>query len=130
MADEEKSKDGKGQGGCCGCCIGCLVVIALLIAFALGFYVVPTLRDNNWDWEVFPQKVRSFRTRLGNKIDDFNYRFVKLKENVEDAVEDAEDKLEDAADKLKKSGKKAVKKTEKMVEPLVDGDLKDNLIED
>ena len=137
MADETESKDGKGQGGCCGCCIGCFVIIALLIAFLLGFYIVPVLRDNNWDFEVFPQKVREFRIRLGNKIDDWNYRFIKVRDNVEGIVDDAEekvDKLEDkiefVTEKVKKTGKKTIKKTEKLIEPLADRDLEPNLIED
>ena len=130
MADESQSKDGKGQGGCCGCCIGCFVVIALLFAFLLGFYIVPMLRDNGWSPEVFPRKIKEFRIRLGNKIDDWNYRFIKVKENIEETVDDVEDKLEDTASKVKKTGKKAIKKTEKLVEPLLDDDLKPNLIED
>ena len=137
MSDETESKDGKGQGGCCGCCIGCAVIIALLTAFLLGFYIVPALRDNGWSFDVFPRKIKEFRVRLGNTIDDCNYRFIKIKDNVEEAVDDAEDKVDDIEDKIenvagkvKKTGKKAVKKTEKLIEPLVDDDLEPNLIED
>lgn len=131
MADENtQSNDGKGRGGCCGCCIGCSVLLAIIAAFLLGFYVVPTLRDNKWSPEIFPQKLREFRTRLGNKIDDWNYRFIKVKDTVEDEVDDLEDKAEDIIEDVEKKGKKAVKKTKSLVEPLVDGDLEPNLIED
>lgn len=126
MADETESKDGKNSGGCCGCIIGCSVVFAILIAFVLGFWIVPMLRDNDWSIEVFPRKVREFRIRLGNKIDDWNYRYIKLKDTAEEVVDETEDKIEDAAEK----GKKMVKKGKKMIEPLVEDDLKPDLIVD
>ena len=127
MAEEEKkSKDGKGQGGCCGCCIGCSVVFALLIAFLLGFYIVPKLRDNGWSWDVFGREFRSFRTSLGNKIDDWNYRFIKVKDKVEEVSEKLEDSVENVADKVRDGAEKA----EDLVEPLVDDDTEINLIED
>ncbi len=126
MADETESKDGKGNGGCCGCCLGCLVVFAILAAFVLGFWIVPVLRDNNWSFEVFPRKVDEFRTRLGNKIDDWNYRYIKLKNTTEEVVEETEDKI----DAVKEKGAKAVKKGKKLVEPLIEDDLQPNLIED
>ena len=130
MADETQSKDGKGQGGCCGCCIGCFVLIALAVAFVTGFYVVPTLRDNNWSLDVFPQKIKEFRVRLGNKIDDWNYRYIKVKDTLEEKADDLEDKVEDTADKVKETGKKAAKKVKNAVKPLVDGDLETDFIED
>lgn len=126
MADENQSRDGKGQGGCCGCFIGCAVIIALLIAFLAGFYFVPMLRDNDWSPDVFPQKIKEFRTRLGNKIDDWNYRYIKVKDAVEEGVEELEEKAETAV----KKGKKAAKKVKNAVEPLVDGNLGPDLIED
>lgn len=130
MADETQSKDGKGQGGCCGCCIGCSVLIALVIAFVAGFYIVPTLRDNDWSMEVFPQKIKEFRIRLGNKIDDWNYRYIKVKDAVEDKVDELEDKAENVADNVKRKSKKAAKKVKNTVKPLVDGDLEVDFIED
>lgn len=126
MSDENQSKDGKGQGGCCGCFIGCSVLIALLIAFLAGFYIVPMLRDNGWSPDVFPQKIKEFRTRLGNKIDDWNYRYIKVKDAVEDEVDELEDKAEAAVEK----GKKAVKKVRNTVEPLAEGKLGPDFIED
>lgn len=129
MADETQSKDGKGQGGCCGCCIGCMVIIALGIAFIAGFYIVPTLRDNGWSLEVFPQKIKEFRRSLGNKIDDWNYRYIKVKDTVEEEVDELEDKAEDVAEKVVEKSKKAVKTTKKAIKPLVE-ELDVELIED
>lgn len=130
MAEENESKDGKGQGGCCGCCIGCAVVIALLIAFLLGFYIVPVMRDNGWSFDVFSQKIREFRTRLGDKIDDWNYRFIKVKDVAEEEVREIEEKTVSVVKKVKEKTGKAVRKSRNAVEPLVSDDLEPNLIED
>lgn len=125
MSDDEKSKDGKGKGGCFGCFVGCGIILALLIAFFIGFFIIPALRDNKWSFDVFPRKIKELRTRIGNKIDDLNYRFIKVKDEVQDEIEHAAEEGGVSFENVKQ-----YKNSSKSdgPEPLADDDLEADII--
>lgn len=102
MAEEKKSNDGKGKGGCFGSCLGCLVVIALIFSFLLGLYVVPKLRENNWSFsKSFPifSNIDDMRNRLSNKINDWNYKYIRAKATIEKSTEKVRDTAADVKNK-------------------------------
>lgn len=115
---KDKSKnnqdsDGKGKGGCCGTFLGCSVIMLITTVILVIFVVIPL--SKKYDDEISSNQFLSkIRTRIGDKIDEWNYKYVRgVRAKVNEVSEDTSEAYHETKSEVIKETKKAVKEAKK-----------------
>ena len=118
VKESQEKSDGKGKSSCC--CAGCLayMVISIIICVLIIIFIIVPF------YKKYEEQINSngityeLRNILADKIDDWNYRYVRP---VQDKVQELQEDTREAVDKAKEKLHKTTKNPELIVEEVKEG---------